>query len=235
MPGPAVGAMTSDPTLRPRGRALIRTALRLAIAVVVAWLALWLFDWLVARTASADASGARAAWVLIAMLGAYAVLIAIPFVPGIEIGVALLMMEGGSVAAFVYGATVFGLTLAYGVGRYVPEGALVRVFADLRLRRLAGLLDRTRGLSPARRLVRLRQALPRWIAPLAVGWRYVTLGILLNLPGNALLGGGGGLSLLAGLSRLFAPAPAIATFAIAVAPVPLLVWLFDMPVPALPG
>jgi hypothetical protein len=49
--------------------------------------------------------------------------------------------------------------------------------------------------------------------------------VALNLPGNTLLGGGGGIALMAGLSGLY-PMPAyLTTVAIAVAPVPLLVGL----------
>ena len=44
----------------------------------------------------------------------------------------------------------------------------------------------------------------------------------LHIPGNALVGGGGGIALLAGLSGLFAPLPTILAFAVAVSPVPLM-------------
>lgn len=55
--------------------------------------------------------------------------------------------------------------------------------------------------------------------------RYLALAVALNLPGNTLLGGGGGIALMAGLSGLY-PMPAyLTTVAIAVAPVPLLVGL----------
>ncbi|MGB3315212.1 MAG: hypothetical protein WBB85_12430, partial [Albidovulum sp.] len=63
---------------------------------------------------------------------------------------------------------------------------------------------------------------------------YVLLALLINLPGNSLLGGGGGILLLAGMSRLFSPLATLATVAIAVAPVPILVYLMGEGHP-LPG
>ena len=55
--------------------------------------------------------------------------------------------------------------------------------------------------------------------------RYVVLAVLLNLPGNVVLGGGGGLAMMAGLSRLFHPLPFVLTVLLAVLPVPLAFYL----------
>jgi hypothetical protein len=46
-----------------------------------------------------------------------------------------------------------------------------------------------------------------------------------NTPGNAVIGGGGGIMLLAGLSGIFAPLPTALSIMIAVSPVPLAVAL----------
>jgi hypothetical protein len=55
--------------------------------------------------------------------------------------------------------------------------------------------------------------------------RYLALAFALNLPGNSLIGGGGGIALSAGMSGLY-PMPAyLASVAVAVAPVPLLIAL----------
>jgi hypothetical protein len=56
---------------------------------------------------------------LVALL-IYAVLIAIPFVPGVEIGISVLAAGGADMAPLVWLATAGGLTLAYMVGRAVP-------------------------------------------------------------------------------------------------------------------
>ncbi len=47
----------------------------------------------------------------------------------------------------------------------------------------------------------------------------------LNIPGNTLIGGGGGISLAAGMSRLFRVWRFLLVLAIAVAPVPLIIVL----------
>lgn len=218
-----------DPSGRTRAReALPRLALRLAFVVAAAVLIAWAMDW---ATGAADdvaddiASGMMFGTIVLFLL-IYACLIAVPFVPGIEIGVALLVMRGAEVAPYVYLATVLGLVLAYGAGQRLSYRWLHRLFADLGMRRACRLIERTEGLSREARLAELRAALPRWLAPVALHGRYVMLALLLNLPGNGLIGGGGGIALLVGLTRVFAPAPTVATIGLAVLPVPLAVWLW---------
>jgi hypothetical protein len=48
--------------------------------------------------------------------------------------------------------------------------------------------------------------------------------VAINLPGNIVIGGGGGIALMAGLSRLFSPSGFVVTVAIATLPIPL-AWL----------
>jgi hypothetical protein len=48
--------------------------------------------------------------------------------------------------------------------------------------------------------------------------------VLINLPGNMLVGGGGGIALVAGMTRLFSWPAFLLTVAVAVAPVPLLIY-----------
>jgi len=47
-----------------------------------------------------------------------------------------------------------------------------------------------------------------------------------NLPGNILIGGGGGISLIAGASRLFSLPGFLTTIALAVSPLPLAILFF---------
>ncbi len=215
----------TDPTA-PENRAIWRMALRLAVIAAIALGAHWLigFSMQLAEQLPTAEADAMLALLLVCALIVYALLIAIPFVPGVEIGLALLLLRGASIAPEVYGATLAGLAMAFGIGRFVPDASLVRLLADLRLRRAAALVADYTGLPPAERQARLETRLPRWLAVPLVRYRYVTLGLLLNLPGNVLLGGGGGLMMLAGLSRLFRPRLAFATIAIAVLPVPFTIW-----------
>lgn len=156
----------------------------------------------------------------------YAALLAVPFVPGIEIGIGLMAMFGAASALPVYVATVLGLSAAFITGRLVPVSALIRVAATLRMRRLAVLLRRMDGLPNADRLEVLTQSAPGVWGPWLIRNRYIALVILVNLPGNVFIGGGGGIALAAGLCRLFSPVSFFVTIALAVSPVPLAVGLF---------
>ena len=61
--------------------------------------------------------------------------------------------------------------------------------------------------------------------PALVRHRHLALAGALNLPGNFLIGGGGGIALIAGVSKLYSVTGFVLTSAIAVAPVPLAVYL----------
>jgi hypothetical protein len=58
---------------------------------------------------------------------------------------------------------------------------------------------------------------------LALRYRYLALALAVNTPGNSVIGGGGGIMMMVGLSGIFAPLPTLLTIAIAVSPIPLAV------------
>lgn len=200
---------------------LVGRALLIALLVVVIYMIL---DW---ATQKAEAAGSTNLMigVFAGLLVAYALLMAVPFMPGIEVGISLLMLKGAAIAPLVYGATVLGLLLAFMIGRYLPYSWVHSAFRDLRMTRAADVLERIEPMSGEDRLAHLAERLPRWLRPFVVSWRYLTLAAALNLPGNAFLGGGGGIALIAGLSRLFRPGPTALVILIAVLPVPLAVYL----------
>ena len=230
--------MDSDPAEDGGASLLIstlRNLARLALLLVAAWGIHLLVNWTMLRTASLEGGMTPVRLgVIVALLLAYAVLIAIPFVPGVELGISLMVIEGWQIAPFVYLATVIGLTLAYCAGQKMPYATLRRILTDVRLNRAAELMARLEPLSGAERLALLRRRLPARLAPFALKQRYVLLALLINLPGNMVIGGGGGIALIAGLSRLFGFWPMMLTFALAVAPVPVLVYVFGFELPALP-
>jgi len=203
-----------------------RIILRLgAILLVVLGIHL-LIGWV---TGLAPSGGDRLrAGMLVAFLVAYAVLIALPFVPGVEVGLSLMVIEGPWITPFIYIATVAGLSLAFAAGEWVPYARLHRLLGDLRLSRACRLLEAVGPLSRTERLEALRARAPAWLRPVATRYRYALLAILVNMPGNAVLGGGGGILFAAGLSRLFLPLQTGVTILVAVAPVPLAVWLFGI-------
>ncbi|MBI6630749.1 hypothetical protein [Pontibaca salina] len=213
----------------PHGTAaarICRIVLRLIPLLLVAYAVHLVIGWFSARTADIH-PGAQVGMV-VALLSIYALLIALPFVPGIELGLMLLAVNGASIAPWIYLATLAGLLLAYGAGEWVPYARLQRMLADLHLRRACVLLENIHPLSRSERLALLCEQAPEWLTPFISSYRYLFLAILINLPGNAVIGGGGGILFLAGLSRLFKPAAVALTLALAVMPVPLAVWAFGV-------
>jgi hypothetical protein len=174
--------------------------------------------------ASAEAQTAISLTVATALL-VYIVLMALPFCPGIEIGLALLALGGREIAPLVYLATVVALVLAFVVGRFFPPGALVESLARLRLRRAAEALRQIAPLDGERRLQLLLGHGNSWLVRFLVRHRYLAVAIALNMPGNLLIGDGGGIALAAGFSRLFSLSWFALTVAVAVAPVPIVVLL----------
>ena len=207
---------------------LVRLAVKIGLVVLVVYGILELLDWASEQSEMANSPGVMVG-ILAVLLVAYAVLIAVPFMPGIEIGVSLLMLKGASIAPLVYAATVLGLLLAYFAGRFMPYAWVQRLFADLRLRRASDMLARLEPLDHTERMALLIANAPSWLAPVLRSGRYVALALLLNLPGNGLIGGGGGISFLAGFSRLFRPLVTTLVIMVAVLPVPLAVYLGGTP------
>ncbi|MEJ6398775.1 hypothetical protein [Yoonia sp. 208BN28-4] len=212
----------------PLRRAIPRTVLRIALLIALGLAFHAALGWLMMRVETLDTAADRATiWAVLALLlVGYAILIAIPFMPGIEIGLALMVFQGASIAPFVYLATVAGLAIAYGVGRIVPLGILHNAFRDLHLRRACELVAEIENTPQDARLARLQGRLPAWLARLVVNYRYVMLAVLVNIPGSFAIGGGGGILMLAGISRLFRWPAILATLAIATLPVPLAVYQF---------
>jgi hypothetical protein len=156
---------------------------------------------------------------------AFVILLALPYVPGMEVSIALLLVLGSAGALLVYLATLLALSISFGMGRLVPTAALAGLLGWLHLTRAKVLVERVHPLPPQEKLAFLLASAPSRWAPRLLRHRYVALAIVLNLPGNALLGGGGGIGLFAGTSGLFRYPAYLLTVAIAASPIPLAVWL----------
>jgi hypothetical protein len=204
-----------------------RVALLVAIYAALFWLGNVGGSWLV-RTigfgAGHDAIIARQGLIWLALL-AYVVLLAIPFVPGMEISLALFAMLGSSIALPIYVATVVALTIAFLAGRMVPARYVAALFGNLGLHRAQQLVQTLELLNAEQRLATLMDHAPRRLVPFLIRHRYIAVAFAFNLPGNALIGGGGGIALLAGLSGLFSLSGYLIAVCIAILPVPLAVVL----------
>jgi len=161
-------------------------------------------------------------------LVAYVGLLALPFVPGAEIGIAMLAAFGPPIAPLIYAATVASMMLAYTIGRFLPIGALERLLSFLRMRRAAALVARAAPLSGEARLELLLHGQPKRALSLGLRFRYVALAMAVNTPGNSIIGGGGGIMMMAGLSGIFSPVATFLTVALAVSPVPLAVMFLGL-------
>ncbi len=204
---------------------ILRIVLQLGALVALVFGAMQLADWVkdfldMEITPHTEAMAFR---LLMISLLIYAVLIALPFVPGAEIGLSLIAIFGAGAAPFVYLATLAGLCLAYFVGALVPIETTCRIFKRMGLHRMAALVRRAD--QPGASLADVIDN--RWGATVA-RHRHLAFGLLLNVPGNMVLGGGGGLSLFAGLCRAFHPLAFVATVAIAVAPIPFTVYVLGV-------
>jgi hypothetical protein len=156
----------------------------------------------------------------------YAVLLAIPFVPGVEIGLALIAMLGQPIVLLVYVSTVAGLSLSFAAGHLISLRGLIRLFDDFQFQRVSGLLKTIEPMSRNDRLAFLLSKAPSRFVPFLLRHRYLSLAVLFNLPRNFLIGGGGGIAMIAGLSGLYSVLGFVITILIAVSPVPLAILMF---------
>lgn len=157
---------------------------------------------------------------------AYAILIAVPFVPGVEIGLALIAMLGPRIVFLVYVCTVIGLCVAFAVGRIASLNWLAGLLEGFGLTKGGALVRRIEPMGQDERLAFLISNAPNRAVPFLLRHRYLALAVIVNVPGNIVVGGGGGISLMAGASRLYSIPGFLGTILIAVAPVPIAILIF---------
>ena len=151
----------------------------------------------------------------------YILLLSLPFVPGVELGVLLMCVFGKEGIVFVYLSTIAGLNLAFLLGRFVPqkwiESCLEKFgFSDSvanQNNKIDRVLDRSMF---GQKLYRHR------LRPYLLKNHYLMLAVLFNVPGNSILGGGGGISLAYGHNPNVSWKRFLLTVVMATAPVPFL-------------
>ena len=157
----------------------------------------------------------------------YTCLMALPFVPGVEIGLTFMMMLGPKGIVVVYVCTLIALAIGFGLGRLFPVRQLAAFLRWLHLTRAEALLKKFDAIAPEARLAYLVQHSSARTAPALLRHRYALLALLLNLPGNAVIGGGGGIAVIAGMCRLYPFPNYLGLIALAILPGPLLIMLSD--------
>ncbi len=213
----------------PRGRAKLAAGILLFLGILL------LLNYGVARLADFLAFQLwprhlnTIVFIVFASAALYVVLMALPFLPGIEVGLMLMAMLGVGGIVLVYLCTVLALSLAFLAGRLLPPRYVASALGWLRLERGRKLVMDLEPLDPEERLRFLARSAPSRIVPYLLRHRYLVLALLFNLPGNALIGDGGGIALIAGMSRLFPFPKYLLLVCIAITPVPLLFLLRALP------
>jgi hypothetical protein len=167
---------------------------------------------------------AKSQWgrgVLIAGGVLYILLLSLPFVPGVELGLLLMCVFGREGIVLVYLFTVAGLNLAFMMGQWLPKNWIASWLEKLRLSRSCA--DHSDGIEEMLDHSTFGQKFRQhWLGSYVLKYRYLALAVLFNLPGNYLLGGGGGISLVCGASRHIPWKRFLLTVVVATSPVPLL-------------
>jgi hypothetical protein len=198
------------------------------VVALVIILALWMDYWLrgemgVAKKFAEFAGYQWGAGVLIGGVIFYVLLLSLPFVPGVELGVLLMCIFGKEGIVFAYFATLAGLSLAFFMGRKLPlrwvKSSLEKLgFAHATEHHVDDIDGMLENFSLNDRFCHNR------LISFILKYRYPAIGILFNIPGNYLIGGGGGIALACGISRNISWKWFFLTVVVAVSPVPLLAW-----------
>lgn len=164
-------------------------------------------------------------WAVFLGVVLYVCLMATPFLPGIEIGLILMILLGPQGVVLVYLCTLIALTLSFGLGRVFPPHILASLAGWLHLSRAESLLKKFDETPPEKRLKFIAGKKSTGTMLALLKRRYLVLAALLNLPGNALIGGAGGIAMLAGMSRLYSFPKYLLLVAVAILPGPVLITL----------
>lgn len=154
-----------------------------------------------------------------------ALLLGLPFVPSVEMGLMMMLVFGrqGAVAAWL--ATVAGISLAYAAGRYMPADRLHHWLNRHGLLSTEQVPGQSAVTTRFLERMRLLHGKTHHVGAFLMRHRYLLFAALINMPGNSVLGGGGGIALICGFTRLYRWPWFLLTVALASLPIPLLVFL----------
>lgn len=159
--------------------------------------------------------------IILSSFGLYIILMTLPFMPGIEVGLTLMLFLGGKGVVLVYVCTLIALSISYVIGRKFPPKLVARLLGWLYLNKARDLVLEMEGMPHNQRISFLQKKAPTKIAPHLLKHRYLAIACLLNLPCNALIGGGGGIALVSGMSGIITYPRYLLLIAVAISPVPI--------------
>jgi hypothetical protein len=150
----------------------------------------------------------------------YVLMLSVPFFPGIEIAWVMIFIYGKEAIILLYFLTICGLCLSFGIGRWFEKSWLTTWINIPALKKHFS----ERSLNIRTRLSSLHPRMAPIIASsqTLTKHHYVLLAIIINVPGNTLVGGGGGISFICGMNHRFSWKGFILTLVLAIAPVPIL-------------
>ena len=140
-----------------------------------------------------------------------------------EIGISLIVFFGPKICFLVYVCTVTALTISYIAGRLIPVRYCAGFFGFLGLNRAKHLIEQIAPLAAEERLGFFLENTASKFGPFLLRHRFLALAVVLNVPGNMVIGGGGGIAMLAGMTGLYAAPAYFLTVMLAVAPLPLII------------
>ena len=163
--------------------------------------------------------------VVLGSFALYILLMTLPFMPGIEIGLTLMLFLGSKGVILVYCCTLIALSISFLIGKRIPLQKFAKFLGWLHLKKARDLILEMEHLSPNERVAILHKKAPARFIPYLLNHRYLAIAFLLNLPCNAVIGGGGGIGLIVGMSGLITYTRYLITIAVSISPVPIVIFL----------
>jgi hypothetical protein len=163
--------------------------------------------------------------VILGSFGLYILLMTLPFMPGIEIGLTLMLFLGSKGVILVYCCTLIALSISFLIGQRIPLQKFAKFLGWLHLKKARDLILEMEPLPPGERVSILHEKAPARIVPYLLNHRYLTIALLLNLPCNSVIGGGGGIGMIVGMSGLITYTRYLLTIAVSISPVPIVILL----------
>lgn len=179
----------------------------------------WMFASL--RLDAQSASAIPLVWLLVPVFVVYFITSGLPFVPSSEIGFGLLIIFGGEIAPMIVLVSSAGLITSFVIGKFAPKPKLAKALEWLGLEKAPKFLLKLQDMSGQEKLDHMMQGVSKKFAVTLLKYRYLGVIALLNIPGNAVIGGGGGIAFMSGVTGVFSAKGFAISAIIGVMPYPL--------------